>query len=246
MLCVVDAQDSGLRLDRHYISISAEEPSLSPDNSTADGPGSCNMISRSRLERTKKTGTMEEEVGERLSFVVDKGSESEFHLDVDLCAEHTQQTSTKQLTIEVPLAQVVLELERVYLEEKLPEWRQDSFLAVAAALMADDDEDEAQGSAEGMLEEADPGEICNAEAVHVGGLLASISTMPSMQIQQLIHDFSETLEDMHTAGFMPVALVHMPRLSRGNGAEDDILARCSLLMRDAGKGTAIIEVTVCI
>ena len=173
--------------------------------------------------------------GDRFTFVVDEGSESEFHLDVDLRAGHRQRTPLGPQTVEVPLAQVVLELERVYVEEKLPEWRHESFLAVAAALTEDDDGEVAWDSLEGMPHEAALGESCGPED------LLGLSSLPRMQVQKLIQDFSARLEDQHTVLYSPTDRVRMPWLLRKDGVEHDILARYSLLMRDARKGTAIIE-----
>lgn len=91
--------------------------------------------------------------GDHLSFIVDQGSELEYHLEVRLplppaspgsadaavqgsddarrrsAAEHeNQHQQQRQRDI------VLRELERVYCAEDLPEWQRDSFLAVAAAL----------------------------------------------------------------------------------------------------------------
>lgn len=173
--------------------------------------------------------------GDRFTFVVDEGSESEFHLDVDLRAGHRQRTPLGPQTVEMPLAQVVLELERVYVEEKLPEWRHDSFLAVAAALTEDDDGEVAWGSLEGMPHEAEFGESCGPKD------LLGLSSLPPMQIQKLIQNFSARLEDTHTVQYSPTDRMRTPCLPRKDGVDHDVLARYSLLMRDARKGTAIIE-----
>ena len=146
--------------------------------------------------------------GDRFTFVVDEGSESEFHLDVDLRAGHRQRTPLGPQTVEVPLAQVVLELERVYVEEKLPEWRHESFLAVAAALTEDDDGEVAWDSLEGMPHEAALGESCGPED------LLGLSSLPRMQVQKLIQDFSARLEDQHTVLYSPTDRVRMPWLLR--------------------------------
>jgi len=78
---------------------------------------------------------------DHFSFVIDQGSELEYHLelclpqppslprsDIPLQQQPHLETQQKQLDI------VLRELERVYCAEDLPAWRCDSFLAVAAAL----------------------------------------------------------------------------------------------------------------
>jgi len=175
------------------------------------------------------------------AFVVDPGGGAEYHLDVELDAAPHELSRPEQLGAAVPLSPAVLELERVYVAEGLPEWRQDSFLAVAAALAEDDteeeeDEEEMGGwvAVEGDVVDGEPRERCTAEQLGFGGV-------PPTHIQKLIDDFAEWFESTHVGEHAPSAHTRTPWLPQKEGGRDDALARFSVLMRDAKKGTAMIE-----
>jgi hypothetical protein len=164
------------------------------------------------------------------AFVVDVGSESEYHLKVRL---------PLRVAAAARLEGVLHELERVYRVEGLPEWRRHSFLAVAAALAEGNDGvwgDDGDGGGDGPA----AGERrCNA--------LDELRALQPGELQLFVDDFAEQLDAMRLSERGPQEPHrHLPSLSQSPSAdavdsEEAVLGLYSLLMRDARKGTVIME-----
>jgi hypothetical protein len=164
------------------------------------------------------------------AFVVDVGSESEYHLEVRL---------PLRIAAAARLEGVLHELERVYRAEGLPEWRRHSFLAVAAALAEGDDGvwgDDGDGGGDGHA----AGERrCNA--------LDELRALEPGELQLFVDDFAKQLDATRLSERGPQEPHrHRPWLSRSPSAdavdsEEAVLGLYSLLMRDARKGTVIME-----
>ena len=140
-----------------------------------------------------------------LSFVMDPGSDLEYHLQVFLplppsggSGLHDNILREKELGHGLPQHQlkfgnILQELERVYVTEGLPEWQLDSFLAVAA-ILADDGEDaewDETRAQHAQVSNADCRTTTYASGVGFGGALEKLHAIPWAQVQQLIHEFAE-------------------------------------------------------
>jgi len=166
------------------------------------------------------------------AFVVDVGSESEYHLEV--CLPRRQVTTADAAAAR--LEGVLHELDRVYRDEGLPEWRRHSFLAVAAALAEGDDGawgDDGDGGGDGPA----AGERrCDA--------LDELRALQSGELQLLVDDFAGRLDATRLSERGPHR--HLPWLSQSPSAdavdsEEAVLGLYSLLMRDTRKCTVIME-----
>jgi hypothetical protein len=186
--------------------------------------------------------------GDQLSFIIDKGSACEYHLDV--CLPRTQEMhgdarmgdgdmvgSESHQQREGQHKAWLQELDRVYAAECLPEWHRDSFLAVAAALMEDDSE---WCSVNSKLNEQD--------ARVNGGPSAceQLRAMPFAQMQQLVDDFAgwydSTQLDEHVGHVqMPVPWPALPESAGAAGSEEPFLTLYNVLIHDPQKSTAIAE-----